>query len=195
MAKQRVAKLPVLIYCEGKHDAAFVRHVRSLYGPGNQRNSFDVRSGVGGGPISVVRNAARVEGEYALRVAKFDNDRGEAEFEAALRECGVSVQACVCTPSIEATMLEILESKSYSSKATAVCKRRFHTYIPEDKRLDPRAYDRLFPKELLEEARGRIATLDSLILLFEHGEDWHCDDKAYEPKVRRGPEGLLGGRR
>ncbi len=172
MRKQRAAKIPVLIYCEGKHDATFVRYLQRVYAPANERNSFDVKPGVGGGAISVVRNAQRVEGDYALRVAKFDNDRGDDELKAALAECRESLLPCICTPCIEATMLEVLEGKSYGDITTAACKRQFHTYIPEDRRLDIEQYARLFPRELLESARSRVKALDAIIRVFEEGEQW-----------------------
>lgn len=172
MRKQRAAKIPVLIYCEGKHDAAFVRHIQQLYAPANERNSFDIKPGVGGGAVSVVRNARRVEGDYALRIAKFDNDRGSEELKTALAECWESLLPCICTPCIEATMLEILEGKLYTDVPTATCKRQLHAYIPEDRRLDIEQYAKLFPPELLEDARLRVPALDAIIRIFEEGEQW-----------------------
>ena len=172
MRKQRAAKIPVLIYCEGKHDAAFVRYLQQLYAPANERNSFDIKPGVGGGAVSVVRNARRVEGDYALRIAKFDNDRGAEELKAALTECRKSLLPCICTPCIEATMLETLEGKLYADVPTATCKRQFHTYIPEDRRIDVEQYTKLFPPELLKDARLRVPTLDAIIRIFEEGEQW-----------------------
>jgi hypothetical protein len=172
MRKQRAAKIPVLIYCEGKHDAAFVRYIRGVYAPSNDHNSFDVKPGVGGGALSVVRNARRVEGDYALRIAKFDNDRGDEELCTALNECQGSVLPCICTPCIEATMLEVIEGKSYAGVSTAACKRQFHTHIPEDRRLNIEQYAHLFPKELLETARRKVGALDVIIRIFEEGEAW-----------------------
>lgn len=172
MRKQRAAKIPVLIYCEGKHDAAFVRYIQSVYTSGRNLTSFDVKPGVGGGALSVVRNARRVEGDYALRIAKFDNDRGDEELKTALKECQGLVLPCICTPCIEATMLEIIEGKAYIGVNTAACKRQFHTYIPEDRRLDIEQYAHLFPKELLETARRKVTALDAIIRIFEEGEQW-----------------------
>lgn len=171
MHPRRRARLPVLVYCEGVHDAVFMRHLAELYGGDNTRNSFDIKIGSGGSPRSLVERAARVVGAYETRVVQFDNDRGDAELEAA-RQATDRILVCFCTPCIEATLLEILEpGKSYMVATTQQCKDRLHReYIPESDRARLYKYQQLYTKAVLDEARTRVPQLDAMIRIFEDGD-------------------------
>ena len=170
MAVRRRARVPILVYCEGVHDAIFMRHLWEVYSDSNVRNSFDIKTGAGGSPLSIVEKARRVVGAYEARFVKFDNDRGEKELQAALSQPN-DVRCCVCTPCIEATLLEILEGKSYSNRPSQWCKSRFHSrYIAEVDRGRIHTYRQLFPRDVLEEARQRMPQLERMIRIFEHGE-------------------------
>lgn len=173
MPARRRARIPVLIYCEGVHDATFMKHLADLYGDSNLRNNFEIKTGTGGSPRSLVEKASRVVGAYEARIVKFDNDRGDDELQMAVGYSS-GILACFCTPCIEATLLEILEvGKSYGSTPTQQCKERLHReYIAERDRSKQQKYQQLFPKDKLEGARLRVPQLDAMIRIFEHGDRW-----------------------
>ncbi len=171
--RKRRQKQTILVYCEGLHDVIFMKHLKRIYAPTNSSIHFEIKTGNGGSPVSIVRDATNVLGSFDVRIAKFDNDMGEIALCAALR-AKKDTKAIYCTPAIEATLLEILEpNKSYRNYATQTCKRRLHAkYLSEADRTNPQKYDELYGFDVLNEARLRQATLNHLIEIFEKGAQW-----------------------
>lgn len=151
----------------------FMRHLKKLYANSDQSVHFEVKSGSGGAPASVVLGAKKVLGDFDSRIAKFDNDKGEDALEAAYG-LNTGVQLVYCTPAIEATMLEILElGRSYRTHSTQNCKKRLHSnYLAASDRMNPLKYDELFSLEILETARLQHVRLNRLIKIFEEGVAW-----------------------
>ena len=156
----------------------FMKHLKSLYALNSSTVHFEIKSGTGGSPASIVQGATKVPGSFDTRVAKFDNDMGVNALAAAYRSKG-EVKVIYCTPAIEATMLEILEpGKSYRNHATRTCKRRLHRqYMSESDRLDLQKYNTVFSLEVLNEARTRHTRLDRLIDIFEYDVQWQGYDE------------------
>lgn len=174
-------KLTILVYCEGLHDMMFMKHLKKLYAKEEQHLHYEIRSGTGGAPVSTVRNAGKVLGDFNSRIAKFDNDKGESALSAAYDIAG-SIKIAYCTPAIEATMLEILEpGTSFKTRTTSSCKRRLHQHhMAERDRVNPSKYDEHFPIEKLETARLQNARVNRLIEIFEKGLDWEGFTKEEE---------------
>lgn len=170
---RRKQKQTVLIYCEGPHDMMFMKHLKKLYVTGDQSVHFEIKPGSGGAPSSVVLGASKVLGDFDVRIAKFDNDKGVKALEAAY-DMNADIRIAYCTPAIEATMLEILEpGKNYRTHNTQGCKRRLHgNYIAESDRMTPSKYDDLFSLDVLEAARTKHARLNRIIQIFEQGINW-----------------------
>ena len=151
----------------------FMSHLKKIYGSLNLSVHFEVKSGSGGAPSSVVLGAGKVLGDFGVRIAKFDNDKGVQALNAAY-DMGNGVRMAYCTPAIEATLLEILEpGKNYRTRSTQFCKRRLHSnYIAEMDRTNPSKYDDLFSFDVLEAARTKHARLNRIIQIFEQGINW-----------------------
>lgn len=176
--RQKKQRKTVLIYCEGLHDAMFIKHLHKLYGQDNPHTQFVIKAGAGGAPVSIVQKAAKVLGDFNLRIAKFDNDKGRRALRAAYDASG-SIKIAHCTPAIEGTMLEILEpNRAYRNHATQTCKKRLHgRYLSASDRSDPHKYESVFPRELLDAARTRHDRLNRIIEIFEHGIEWTGFDR------------------
>lgn len=166
-------KLTILVYCEGLHDMMFMKYLKKLYAKDNQDLHLEIRSGTGGAPVIIVRNASKVLKEFNSRIAKFDNDKGELALSAAY-DTASSIKIAHCTPAIEATMPEILEScTSYRARSTSTCKRQLHQHhITERERINASKYDEHFPIEKLEASRVQNTRVNRLIEIFEKGLDW-----------------------
>lgn len=151
----------------------FMKHLKKLYTSSDSSVHFEIKSGTGGAPASIVLGARKVAGDFNNRIAKFDNDKGARALEAAYG-MNTDIKMTYCTPAIEATMLEILEpGKNYRTSTTQNCKKRLHThYIAESDRMNPSKYDEFFDYSTLEKARLKHARLNRMIAIFELGVDW-----------------------
>ena len=170
MSPRRHAKMPILIYCEGAHDQVFVRHLERSYSNRSSHIYFDIKHGDGGSPKSLVEKAFKMPGDYAQRIVIFDNDRGEDELrDAQSLASEKSIQLSYFTPCLEHVLLGILEpQKDFSSTPTVQLKRRLHAnYISVNKRRDLQEYQRLYPKQLIDNARARIHELHEKISILE----------------------------
>lgn len=163
MAKRPLRKTnrTVLIVVEGETEQAFVTHIKSLYFHRALRLTVHVKNAYGHGPQGVIRKLESVAhtATYDHRIAVLDADiplkSGEQKW---LR--GAKIETIFSTPAIEATLLEILGKRA--PDITPVCKRELQKHAPGDL-TDNRYYQRHFPLDTLEQARGKVQVLDALI--------------------------------
>lgn len=171
MASGRVVRVrtinsTALIYCEGAHDLAFLRHLIRLYSEGRKlKRRFRSRQGKGGSPAILVVEAVNIPGDFDRRLVKVDRDRAIEEVQKAENLADRhNITITWSEPCIEALLMAILDGNDYSAWKSTKCKSTFESKcIPANKRNRPGAYVKHFPKELLEEARKRIPELDELI--------------------------------
>lgn len=174
-AHQRVTRRirpTALVYCEGAHDLAFVRHIRKLYSSKSATmTKFKDRQGGGGAATSLMNELKRTPGDFDRYLLKVDDDRNQNEHQEAVRmaEGMGNTEICWSNPSLDALLLSILNpGTDYSRRQSNTCKSEFErNYIPHDKRTNPTAYDTLFTIEVIEEARQRIPELNQLVNFFE----------------------------
>jgi len=159
----------MLVYGEGVCEEVFVKHIKGLYGQ-NSGISIKVRNGKGGDPLSVVQNALREPGSYDHVVVIIDNDKPESEMSSARATAkGRGLLLIEHTPCLEAVLLSILNSgTSYARKTSPWCKSKFESeHIDKQKRREFHMYERVFPKELLDQQRKKVVELDRIIRIIE----------------------------
>ncbi len=164
--KIRSVRRTALVYCEGAHDLAFVRHLINMYTiAGKTGIRIRAKQGNGGAPDVLVIEANNVLGSFDRRVVKLDRDRTYDEIKKAERIAKkLNIELIWSVPCIEALLLAILENKDFSGYKSKTCKQRFERdYVASDKRTDSRAYEGQFSLEFIENARKRLPELDTLI--------------------------------
>lgn len=168
--KTRKVRQTALVYCEGAHDLAFIRHVVNTYAQAGKTNvRIRTKQGKGGSPDSLIVEAVNVLGSFDRRLAKMDRDRSADEIRKAEKlSTKHDIVIVWSKPCIEALLLSILDGKDYSGYKSKTCKRLFESNgILANKRTDSRAYEKLFPLSVLEKARTASSELDQLINFIE----------------------------
>lgn len=163
MAKRPLRKTnrTVLIIVEGGTEEAFVTHLKSLYYRRGMQLSVSIRNAHGHGPQGVIDKLKSV-----AQTADFDHRIAVLDADVPLRAAEVEwlrvekVETIVSAPAIEATLLAILGK--YVPGITGACKSDLQKYASGDQ-TDARYYQKYFPLERLEQARGRVPILDALI--------------------------------
>lgn len=164
--KTRSVRRTALVYCEGAHDLAFIRHLINMYtAVGKTSIRIRAKQGNGGAPDVLVIEANNVLGGFDRRAVKLDRDRTHDEIKKAERIAKkLNIELIWSVPCIEALLLAILENKDFSGYISKRCKQRFERqYVASDKRTDSRAYEGQFPLEIIENARKRLPELDAVI--------------------------------
>lgn len=163
---RRAVRRTALIYCEGAHDLAFVRHLIKLFEK-EKKSKIRHRSkqGHGGAPDSLINEAVNVIGSFDKKIVKADRDREESEIQKAeALSLEYSIPIIWSEPCLEALLLSIIEEKNYTNQSSKLCKQRFEEkYIPPNKRTDSRAYEKLFTLDVINKARKRIPELNQLV--------------------------------
>ncbi|MEZ8197009.1 hypothetical protein [Vibrio cortegadensis] len=157
--KKRPIKQTLVIVAEGQADAAFVNHVKSLYGVGNPK--VTVKSAGGKGPSNVIGDAlGTLKSSGCDRVASIlDTDIPWPKTkvkEAAQKK----IPLIGSEPCLEGLLLQILGKKV--PKLSNDCKKQMHPLL-DGKETDKKSYAKLFTKEVLDSARTSVVELDLLI--------------------------------
>lgn len=167
--KKRAVLRTLLISGEGKNEEIFIKYLCALYAR-NSGVKITVQNGRGGSADYVVLDATKERATYDKRVVIIDNDKGIEEMSLA-RELAKkhNIGLLEHTPCLEAILLSVLYEKMLpQKKGSQWCKSKFETdYIAVNKRNEKSAYERVFPKSLLDTARTRVKELDLLISLVE----------------------------
>lgn len=163
--KPKCAKSTALFFCEGQTDEAFIKYLKTLY----NRNSglFITTSNAGGfDPEYIIETGiTRFRGigyDHGYIILDTDKKWPPESIKKAER---YNIKLIGCTPCIEGLYLLILEpSFNPESLSSAQCKAKFeHAYLNKHHKLDWRHYAKIFPINILEEAKKRILILDIII--------------------------------
>ncbi len=166
--KRRSASRTLLMYGEGLGEEIFLKHLKSLYSR-DSGVAVTVRNGRGGTALDVILNAVREPGDFNRKIVIIDNDKGSEEINAARAEAKQrGIELIENTPCLEWLLLSILDRTTAANRASEWYKHEFESnYLDKRKRTDPREFERVFPKSLLEKRRAQIAVLNNLISLME----------------------------
>lgn len=166
--KRRSVNKTVLFFTEGLDESNFLKYLKSLYT--NRKIAVTIKKGKGGSADGIVIEAINIIGAFGKRSVVLDNDKSKREMQAAQEQAEANnIILILHTPCLEANLLKILQSeKDYSSKTSKWCKKEFETkYIDGKDRGEMSAYNRHFPKQLLDKCRKNIPELDLIIKLIE----------------------------
>ena len=167
---QRVLYFTKLVGSEGVHDKTFLDLLKCYYLPKKSSLRVEIKKGHGKAQTEIVRDVVRNPGAYDKKMAVMDNDKPSSEMALAdeLAEAN-NVVVMRNTPCIEGVLIRILEpKKKLGGMSSQQLKDYFEEhYIPEKKRTDLVTYKKVFPKELLDEARKREPELDAMIKVME----------------------------
>ena len=168
--KRRSAKRTLLFYGEGPHEVVFLRLLRGYYSC-DSGTAVTIRPGKGGSADGVVQGAMRYSGCFQCRAVLLDNDKSRQEMEKARALAKEHhIELIENTPCLDALLLEILTEENWCGKPSASCKKEFEdSYIEKKKRSELVEYHKVFSKDLLGDARGRMPVLERIIHLMEGG--------------------------
>lgn len=164
--RRRVVNSTALVYCEGAHDLAFLRHLINIYTQAGKTNTkFRSKQGKGGSADSLLNEVQNMPGAFDRKIVKTDRDRDANEIrKAEILASKLNVIVAWSNPCIEALLLSIIDGKNYSRYKSKTCKDLFErNHIPTNKRTDSRAYEKKYTIELLESAKNRLPELEIII--------------------------------
>ena len=132
-----------------------------------------VECGSGGAPRCVVERAVRLKGSrsYDKCFVLIDADlpfEPDSELEKRMRR-KPCIEMLKATPCIEGLFLAILKYPKFSQTKTSsyLCKRMFEEYLSQYKKIDKRSYEKIFPREILDERHTDISELDAILKAME----------------------------
>lgn len=159
----RVARKTLLVVGEGYAEVAFLKHIRNLYTCGGAGCSMAIANARGKGAQHVIaytiRTARTTAHDQVATLLDSDTDWNE-KVEALARTKKISV--LLSQPCLEAPLLHIYGAASEQS--TAEHKKDFRGRFGGDAH-DERLLEKCFPKEVLDDARGRVPVLAQLLTL------------------------------
>ncbi|MFM2253188.1 MAG: hypothetical protein RJB68_1525 [Pseudomonadota bacterium] len=167
-AKRKVVKT-VLIVGEGYSEEYFLKHLVSLYVYRGCGVSVNVKNARGMGAAHVVDETIRQSrnADFDCRAALLDTDVGwNQKTESTARKAHIRIFQS--NPCLEALLLQI-HQKQTQNRTTLQLKQAFEAAFG-DPAWEPRIYPRFFTKALLEDARTKVATLQTLLTLLETGK-------------------------
>lgn len=159
--RKRPIKETLKIIGEGQADAAFLKHLKSLYGVGNPKVS--AKSAGGKGPDNVIGDAIGTLNSscYDRVAALLDTDIPwpKSKVKKAQQKKIILVGSRPC---LEGLLLKILEKPVPVSSDD--CKKAFHPLLG-GKETEKVSYEKPLPKTLLDARRDDVEELDTLIKL------------------------------
>lgn len=153
---------------EGKAEKAFLLYLRSIYSINTLK--VTIKAAGGKGPSNVIGDAIAISkiGDYDEISVLLDTDiEWPAHKIKEAKERGIELVAS--TPCLEGLLLDILNQKTRYKCKSDECKKLLHGQLT-GKETEKDSYHKLFTKEVLDNARGRVKSLDTLIKLL-------CDNK------------------
>lgn len=161
----RQQRQTLLAVGEGHSEAAFLKHLRSLYCASGVGLSVTVKNAYGKGPDNVIEHSLRLAATaaYDHRLCLLDTD---IEWPAAMRNKAKRKKIFLIgsEPCLEGLLLDILGQSKHGTSTD--CKRSLRS-ITKSEMTEPTDYKTLFIKQTLDQARKRISALDELIKMFE----------------------------
>ncbi len=162
---QRVSKKTILLYCEGKNDEYFCKHLKALFNT-NVKKSITIRGGRGGSPFDIVNSASRILGAFDIRVVILDSDKTPPEIEKArVYAKKKKITLIENVPCLEMLLLQILDYnlKGKQKDSQALKKLFENQYIPANRRTDLSKYSEIFTKEIITNKLDSISILKTLV--------------------------------
>lgn len=164
MVVRRLAQRTVLVVGEGDGDQVLLQHFKSLYVTRGCGTEFTVRQGYGGDAAEVVKHARRAANHHGFSecVVLIDTDKGWGPSTAQLAN-QLGVRVILSCPCLECWLLDAagIQSPADGRRAKQLFLENFGGGAN-----DRSIYPSNFSRRILDEARGRIDTIDRLILLF-----------------------------
>ncbi|MFA6486049.1 MAG: RloB domain-containing protein [Candidatus Magasanikbacteria bacterium] len=164
--KRRQANKTLLIFGEGLGEEMFLKYLKGLYSQ-DCNVAITIRKGKGGDAKNIVVDASKILGAFDRKVVILDNDKTLGEMQNARQEAKKrKIELIENTPCLEFLLLSILGQCPKTNSDD--CKREFESkYISKQKRCELGEYQKLFSKDVLENKRGGIATLNKIITIME----------------------------
>ena len=161
------AKRTALLVGEGTMEYAFLCHIKNCFMTRDAGISVKVENTHGGSPETVVKAARKLLTlrDYDRCLVLMDTDRPWPQSRP--QKVGrTHITYVAANPCLEGFLLTILQHKGIAPASATVdrCKRAFYdNYIPENKRTEPRAYEKHFTKEFLKGRRSACSELDMIL--------------------------------
>lgn len=159
------AKRTVLLVGEGRHEEAFLNHVKRLYVPRGSGLAVTIKNARGKGARHVIewtgKQIANIAYDKVAALLDTDTDWTPAVKKLARTK---RIQVLASDPCFDAVMLRLL-----GQPATGDAKnlnRRLAAFLHGDP-TDPASYLERFGKDCLEAGRADEATIDALLKLLE----------------------------
>ena len=169
--KKRTARTTVFIYCEGKTEHLFVKHLKDLYLVRGTRQ-VTLKKGTGGDISTFISETLKnatirdYDGKYIL----LDADRRSKKERELLAKSAQddNIQLIWQIPCLEGVLLKILGDREVENQESFVCKKNFkRKYLAGNMILSEPLLKKLLPKGVLDAKRKSIPELDLLIYSIE----------------------------
>lgn len=149
-----------LLAGEGLAEQAFLNHLKALYVE-RGRKQVTVKNAKGKGGAHVLDYARRQcqQAAYDHQAVLLDTDTNWDDEQRDLART-LNIEVFEAEPCLEALLLRIAGHRA--PHGTSQCKRAFKRKFEADAHMDG-VYARHFTKDVLEEARGRVHVLESLV--------------------------------
>lgn len=165
--KRHQADKTLLIFGEGLGEEMFLKHLKKVYCC-NTNVAVKIVKGKGGNAQNIVIDAYKTPGDFNRRIVLLDNDKSKSEMAEARKEAkNRNIELIENTPCLEFLLLSILGFKSDPTNSSN-CKKEFESkFIDKTKRSEPKEYDKIFTKQVLEVKRKSNDTLNKIINIME----------------------------
>ena len=161
------AKRTALLVGEGATEYAFLCHVKKCIVGRESGISVKVEPAHGGSPETVIRTAHKLLAQRAYDRCLVLMDTDLPWPKVLHRKVGrTNITYVEARPCVEGLLLTIVGHKGIvpASSMAARCKRVFYdNYVSEEKRTDPKAYEKLFAREVLLMRRKVCVELDTIL--------------------------------
>lgn len=159
------AKRTLLLVGEGRHEEAFLNHVKQLYVPRGSGLAVTIKNARGKGAKHVIewtgRQSANVAYDKVAAMLDTDTDWTPAVAKLARAK---RIQVLASEPCFDAVMLRLLGQPANDDAKSL--KRRLAAFLHDDP-TDPANYLEHFNADCLEAGRADEATIDTLLKLLE----------------------------
>lgn len=158
------AQRTLLIVGEGRHEEAFLNHLKQLYAPRGCGLSVTIRNARGKGVLHVINWTARqiANADYDVVAALLDTD---SDWNAKTKKLARTwkIQVLKSEPCFEAMMLRLIGKPTIGDAHTL--KKYFAPYVSNDA-TQKSHYALNFSHACLQAGRNKEPTIDALLKLF-----------------------------
>ena len=172
MKKLKQIRHTIFIYCEGKTDHLFARHIKKLYLIRGTKQ-VTLKKGTGGKLSTYIKETvknAQVR-DYDEKYIILDSDeKKEEQLKEGQKEGKQNdIQLIWQKPYLEGVFLRVLKGNQFIKEKSELCKSIFNKeYIPDNTLLTDTLLEKLFTKDILSAKRQEVQELDQLIRLMEN---------------------------